>query len=460
MTSAVTLKDLELCFEGVIPAVIATAAADGTPNVTYLSKVRLLDDERVALSNQFFSKTSRNLAENPRGSILLIHPLTYNQYRLTLVYERTERRGEVFERLREDVDAVAALQGMQDVFKLRAADIYRVQHIEHVLAAVHTAPDAEASAATVAADTERAARLGELTARLSRCQDLDTLVSATVEGLAEAFGYEHSLLLLVDEDGRQLYTIASKGYDVQGVGSEVTVGEGIIGMAAARCAPIRLGNLRQMARYSRSVRQSFEDEGRIGPGREIPVPGLPDADSRVAVPAMALGQLVGVVVVESNRPVAFTSTDEALLTVVGSVVANAIEVGRAQEREEAATVARGSAQPAAKDPTPTAPSTHVRFFAVDGSTFLDGDYLIKGVSGRILWSLLGHYDQEGRVEFTNREIRLDPSLELPEFRDNFESRLILLKRRLDERSAPIRIEKTGRGRFRLVVDRPLRLEEA
>jgi adenylate cyclase len=59
--SDLTLRELHLCFEGVIPAVIATASADGVPNVTYLSRVRIVDDDRIALSNQFFSKTARNL---------------------------------------------------------------------------------------------------------------------------------------------------------------------------------------------------------------------------------------------------------------------------------------------------------------------------------------------------------------------------------------------------------------
>ena len=111
---------------------IATAAADGTPNVTFLSKVRRVDDERIALSNQFFSKTARNLAENPRACVLLIDPHTYDEWRLTVAYERTEHRGAIFEQLREDVDTVAAYHHMEDVFRLRAADVYRVLEVDLV----------------------------------------------------------------------------------------------------------------------------------------------------------------------------------------------------------------------------------------------------------------------------------------------------------------------------------------
>jgi adenylate cyclase len=455
-----SLQDLRDCFEGAVPAVIATASADGIPNVTYLSRVRVVDDERVALSNQFFSKTVRNLAENPRASVVLIEPTTYDQYRLSLVYERTDRRGPVFERLREDVDAIAALQGVQDVFKLRSADIYRVVDIEPVLAAAHHRGDPPALVGRRAPDSVDPAAMAELLARLGRCPDLDTMVPATLRALAELFGFEHSLLLLLDEGGSSLYTLASRGYDDEGVGSEVAVGEGIIGMAAQRCAPMQVGNLQQMAKYSRTVRRSFEDTGQIGPGREIPVPGLAKAQSRVAVPAMAGGELVGVLTVEAVRPVAFSVADVAVLSAAASVVAGMVAATRAGQGPAEPSAAPAPAPGPSIDPAEASGALQVRFFPADGSTFLDGDYLIKGVAGRVLWSLLGQHQREGRTEFTNREVRLDPSLELPAFRDNLESRLILLKRRLEERQAPIRIEKTGRGRFRLLVHAPLRLESA
>jgi adenylate cyclase len=441
---SIALTDLRACFEGAIPAVIATAAGDGTPNVTYLSRVQLVDDERVALSNQFFSKTARNLVENPRASIVLIEPQTYAQYRLTLAYERTERRGPVFERLREDVDALSAIVGMQDVFKLRAADIYRVVDIEvlsgNPLGAAPEAPPPE--------------RLAELVGRIARCGELDTMLDVTLDGLAEVFGYQHSLVLLLDEDSQRLFTIASRGYATEGVGSEVVVGEGLVGLTAARCAPMRIGSLRQMAKYSARVRQSYEDSGDVAPlagAATIALPGLPDAESRLAVPAVAYGQLVGVLLLESREVVAFGAADEAVLSVVATLLANAVERERTTEDSPASAptdAVAGTEGPAAQ----------LRFFDVDGSVFLDGDYLIRGVAGRLLWSLVGQHEREGRVDFTHRELRLDPSLELPSFRDNLENRVLLLKRRLDEREAPVRLEKTGRGMLRLHVARPLRME--
>lgn len=450
--SALALSDLAACFEGAIPAVIATASADGTPNVTYLSKVRMVDDERVALSNQFFSKTAKNLVENPVADLLLIDPRTYHQYRLGLRYERTDRRGPVFERLKHDIDVAAAFEGMQDVYRLRAADVYRVVSVDLT---PFGRPPIDPATLTGYRDGMDPGRISELSGRLSRCPDLDTVVETAVRGLAELFGYEHSSLLLVDEEGTKLYTIASHGYQDQGVGSEVEVGDGIIGLAAARCTAVTLGNVAQAAKYSRTLRREYEASGDHGPGRQIPVPGLPDAASRCAVPAMGMGQLVGVLTVESRKQVAYGAADEAILTVVASILANAIEAQRAHEREATPRPAP-AAGPVALPPEATA--TTVRFFDVDGSVFVDDEYLIRGVAGRLLWALLGHHEREGRTEFTNREMRLDPRLDLPAFKDNFESRLILLKRRLDERGAPVRIEKTGRGRFALIVSGAVRLD--
>lgn len=300
------------------------------------------------------------------------------------------------------------------------------------------------------------AALAELTARLGRCPDLDTLVSVALAGVDELLGHRHSMLLLLDEDGTRLFTLASHGYPAEGVGSEVRLGEGIIGMCGARSAPMRVGNLGTMLRYARRIREEHEAQVGEAPGSEIPLPGLPEAESQLAVPAMALGQLVGVLAVESLDRLAFDEEDEAMLTVVAGLVASAVEVDAAEER-----LNEGRPVALVAKPAPVAPAapTLVRFFEVDGSVFLDGDYLIKGVAGRLLRALLGHHQRDGRVDFTNREVRLDPSLELPAFRDNFESRLVLLKRRLEEREAPVRIAKTGRGRFRLEVAGELRVED-
>jgi hypothetical protein len=75
-------------------------------------------------------------------------------------------------------------------------------------------------------------------------------------------------------------------------------------------------------------------------------------------------------------------------------------------------------------------------------------------------ALLQSYIAERRVDFTNKEMRLDATLELPDIKDNLEARLALLRRRLEHRCEFIRISSAGRGRIHFDVERELVRREA
>jgi len=109
------------------------------------------------------------------------------------------------------------------------------------------------------------------------------------------------------------------------------------------------------------------------------------------------------------------------------------------------------AAPASVQPTSGA-AFQVRFFEEDDSVFIGQEYLVKGIPGRLLWRMLKLHEAEGRTEFTNRELRLDAWLKLPDYKDNLEARLLLLSKRLEEKKTPLRLERPGRGRLKLVIE--------
>jgi adenylate cyclase len=126
---SIALSDIGGCFEGEIPAMLVTAAADGTPNLNHLSQVFRIDETHVAISNQFFTKTTQNLAMNPLATLLMVDPTDLVNYRLLLRHERTETSGPTFESMRRSIDAIAAMTGMSDIFALRAAEVLRVLEV-------------------------------------------------------------------------------------------------------------------------------------------------------------------------------------------------------------------------------------------------------------------------------------------------------------------------------------------
>jgi hypothetical protein len=78
------------------------------------------------------------------------------------------------------------------------------------------------------------AALQELGDRLSLVTALEDLVDSTLPALEELFGHRNSLLLVHEPEPDRLVTLASHGFGAAGIGSEVILGQGFIGMAGAR----------------------------------------------------------------------------------------------------------------------------------------------------------------------------------------------------------------------------------
>ncbi len=440
-----TLDAIRPGLEGEIPATIATCAPDGTPNCAYLSQVEYVDPAHVALSWQFFNKTRENVLANPVACLLVVDSRAIGRYRLVIRYLRTETSGPLFERMKARLAGIASHTGMSGVFKLRGSDVYRVESIERVPGPVLPPPPERRNLLAAVRDCAR--KIGGVT-------DLQGLLDTALACIAENFSVDHAIVLLRDAGGERLYTVASRGYPDSGVGSEIPLGHGVVGVAARERTPIRIGFAQAEYAYGRAVRETALREG-LALETEIPLPGLADSRSQLAVPIEAFGRLLGVLFVEAAEDLRFGYDDEDALVAVAGQLGTSIHVMQSAAEPEEEILAPGAGAPA-----PAGPPLAVRHFAENDSIFLGGDYLIKGVAGSIFHALVSDYLATGRTEFSNKELRLDPRAKLPDLSDNLEARLILLARRLDERDAGVRIEKSGRGRFRLCVSRRLELVEA
>jgi adenylate cyclase len=444
------LSDHWQCFEGVVPTVMATASRDGTPNISYLSHVFYLDEEHVALSNQFMSKTVANVMENPRLQAMVVNAVTGRQIILDLMFDHAETSGALFDTFSARITAVAAHRGMDKIMRLRSADIYRVldfqvQEVEESLHASEPAPR-----------THLLGEAAKVSLELAKQQDLDEAIELVLDRLVSTFSMSHCMVLLTDASQKVLTTISSRGYDRQGAGAEIVWGQGVIGMAASNATNMRFSAISRHFLYADSVKAVeylSPDMTRI-----VPMPGLENPQSVMAIPMIAGGEVQGVIFAESEDRIAFSPFDEQAVELVavqlGSIVARA-----ETSRELEAVLAKPVLVP--KQILTTGKDILVHCYAYDDSLFINNEYVIKGVPARILWRMLQIHAAEGRTEFTNRELRLDATLKLPDFKDNLEARLLLLRRRLAEKAFPVRIAAAGRGRIALEVDgRPVLSQDA
>jgi adenylate cyclase len=464
--TAIKLETLDHCFHGIVPGVIATCDREGVPNVSYLSQVHLVDERHVALSCQFFNKTRQNLDQNPRATFELYDPMTWEAYRLRLLFVRSETSGPLFETMAARILAIASHSGMAGIFKLRSADVFEVQSIEKkdgfVTVPAEDSPDRHKLPEGPLTELRGLQLVSE---RVMRAADLESLLSGALTALDEVFGFSHGMILMPEDDGKRLVTVASHGYGDDAVGAEVRFGDGLIGTVAEARRLLRVSSVSSDLRYGRAIREAYQQQsGPAGLSAEIPLPGLCDAKSQMAIPLMVQDRLIGVLALECRDALTFAQWHEAFLQILANQIASGID--RMADRDDDVATSPGTETSSARmraraRSTEDEPRRKRSFcyYKNDDCVFVDGEYLIRNVPGKILWKILRAHQTERRTEFSNRELRLDPSLGLPAFKDNLESRLILLRKRLEQKCPDVRIASTRRGRFALSVDSDIELVE-
>lgn len=445
---ALKLRDVRRLLEGVIPPAMCSVSHDGTPHVNYLSHAEYLDDDHVALTFQFFNRSRDNVLATGRVALIVEDPVSTVGVVLRLRYLRTETEGPVFERLRAKLAGIAAHTGMEKVFRLRGADVYRVEQVRPT--------DPHHSLPSLAPRCDLTGGMRRLGQALAEAGDLAGLLRAFLSGLESELGVDHAIVWMLDEQQLNLYSLGSIGYSEPGTGAEVPLADaGLAGVAVREGVPIRVGHMTSMYDYAMQWRESVARMGLdAAVAKMIPLPGLAKPRSQLAVPLRARGRTVGALLVESDRDQFFSYDDEDALAAVGSQLALGLATLPAAElREE-------KAQPPAMPSAPGVQGQPLRFrhYRRDHSVFVGDEYLIRGVAGAILAKVIRNSITTGTHTFSTRELRLaGDDLRLPDIQDNLGVRLLLLERRLGERDFGLRLERVGRGRYRLLASGPLEI---
>ncbi len=100
--------EIKAVMENGVPVILATCSSDGIPNATIISQVYYVDSNTVAVSFQFFNKTSRNVRENPHASLCLNDLLTSSKWLLQVEYDHSETEGAIFEQMDMHIEAIAS----------------------------------------------------------------------------------------------------------------------------------------------------------------------------------------------------------------------------------------------------------------------------------------------------------------------------------------------------------------
>ncbi len=197
--------------------------------------------------------------------------------------------------------------------------------------------DSGAHAAELARKTAEVRILQRVSADINSTLDLGEICDVALRTMDELFEFHHANILLLEPDGTTLRAIASRGYENQATGGRVQVGTGVIGMVAKKRQIMHVNNLGHQRAYAAAQRREMEKAGRHAQlGEAIPVPGLANAESQIAIPLLIRDDLIGVFSIESPVPRSFDEHQRDLVSIIANQIASAINNARLYEERRLA----------------------------------------------------------------------------------------------------------------------------
>ena len=174
--------------------------------------------------------------------------------------------------------------------------------------------------------TKQVELIQEISSEVNSTLQWEQILNIILQSMDRAFDFHHAMIFLIDKSNDKLSVVASQGFDESGIGAEILIGQGIVGVVAKRKKIMRMGNIGSQKAYHSAIKMRMEE---VGEGQNIAdtieLPGLKNVQSKIAVPLLVKNRLIGVFSVESSLFNAFDELDETLLVIFGNQIAGAID---------------------------------------------------------------------------------------------------------------------------------------
>jgi DNA-binding NtrC family response regulator/putative methionine-R-sulfoxide reductase with GAF domain len=182
--------------------------------------------------------------------------------------------------------------------------------------------------------------LQRVSAEINSTLDFAEICDVALRTMDDLFEFHHANILLLEPDGHTLKVVASRGYESQATGGRVQIGTGVIGIVAKRRKMLHVNNLGQQRAYAAAQRrETMRSDLHASLQDAVPVPGLANAESQIAIPLLMRDELIGVFSIESPVARTFGEHERDLVSIVANQIASAIHNARLYEERRHAAAA-------------------------------------------------------------------------------------------------------------------------